>query len=65
LFPSTYLEVKIVLAIPIRGAVLSAVSEGVCVLLRERLNGPKEDNQAPEGEISPNVFKRVHYPFLT
>src|SRR5260370_23504128 len=60
-FPSTKLEVEIVLPIPFSGSVLRAAFRCVRILLCESMKGLQDDNQATHQEISSNLFDLDHY----
>src|SRR5216683_393027 len=55
-FPTTNLEVEILLPIPFGGRVLKARSRCVRILLGESSKGLQDENQATHQEISSNVF---------
>ena len=60
-FPTTHLEIKIVLSIMLRGSLSNASFRYVRILLCETLEGQQDDNQAAHHKIDPNTFERVHY----
>jgi len=57
-FPSTDLEVKIMLPVSFRGSVLNAGARYIWILLSESLSRLQDDKQAAHQEASPNTTSR-------